>query len=107
MFCWRHMRRGPGRPFKPRFLSFEPRRLEFLPVENGRIVEAPPVYMRADELEAFKLVYLEGLTQEDAATRMGISRGTLWRCLESARKKLAEMLAYKRPLVILPSPSQP
>lgn len=101
------MRRGPGRPFKPRFISFEPRRLEFLPFEDGRAVEGAPIQMSADELEAFKLVYLEGLKQEDAAARMRVSRGTLWRCLESARRKLALMLAERRPLIITPAPGQP
>ena len=42
----------------------------------------------------------EGLTQEEAAERMGVSRGTLWRSLNSARKKIADMLATKRPLII-------
>jgi len=42
----------------------------------------------------------EELTQEEAAKRMGISRGTLWRSLYSARKKIATALAEMRPLII-------
>jgi len=30
----------------------------------------------------------------------GVSRGTLWRCLDSARRKLAIMLAENRPLIV-------
>ncbi len=60
--------------------------------------------MAYDEYEAFRLVYHEGLNQEEAAKRMRISRGTLWRCLESARNKIARMLVEHRPLVVTPAP---
>lgn len=64
----------------------------------------PPILMTPDEVEAFKLVFYEGLTQEEAAKQMGVSRGTLWRCLESARRKLASMLAEVRPLIVTLEP---
>jgi uncharacterized protein len=35
---------------------------------------------------------LEGLNQEEAAQRMGISRRTLWEDLQNARQKIAEAL---------------
>ncbi len=44
------------------------------------------------ELEAVRLVDIEGLTQEEAATRMGISRRSFWNDLEGARKKIATAL---------------
>jgi predicted DNA-binding protein (UPF0251 family) len=59
-----------------------------------------PITMTYDELEALRLIYYEGLTQEEASKRMGISRGTVWRCLESARKKVVTMLVEGRELVI-------
>ncbi|RLI03689.1 hypothetical protein DRO30_00715, partial [Candidatus Bathyarchaeota archaeon] len=34
--------------------------------------------------------------------RMGVSRGTVWRCLENARRKIATMLAENRLLVVTP-----
>jgi predicted DNA-binding protein (UPF0251 family) len=34
----------------------------------------------------------EGLTQEEAGTRMGVSRGTVQRLLAVARKKIIEVL---------------
>lgn len=40
------------------------------------------------ELEALKLVDKENLTQEQAAERMRVSRGTLWRILQEARRKI-------------------
>jgi predicted DNA-binding protein (UPF0251 family) len=45
-----------------------------------------------EEVEVLRLVDLMGLTQEEAASRMGVSRKTLWRDLTSARRKLVEAL---------------
>jgi predicted DNA-binding protein (UPF0251 family) len=45
-----------------------------------------------DELEAMYLCDSEGLTQEEAGTRMGVSRGTVQRLLAVARKKIIEAL---------------
>ncbi len=104
---WRHGWRRVGRPAKPRIIEGEPRYLQFIPVdESGNpIGTSEPIVLYMDEYEAYRLVYLEGLTQEEAAKRMGISRGTLWRCLDNARKKLALMLYTPRPLVVAPGPS--
>ncbi len=41
-----------------------------------------------DELEAMRLCDLEGKQQEEAAQRMGVSRGTIQRLLQSGRRKL-------------------
>jgi len=53
-----------------------------------------------DELEALRLADLEGLYQEQAAEKMGVSRPTFARILESARKKVAEALVKGKGLVI-------
>lgn len=50
------------------------------------------VTLRVEELEAIRLVDLEGLEQEEAAKRMGVSRKTLWTDLKSARKKVVYAL---------------
>jgi len=47
-----------------------------------------------------RLVYLEGRTQEEAAKLMKISRGTLWRALDSGRRKLVQALVERRPIVL-------
>ena len=52
------------------------------------------------ELEAFRLVDMEGLSQEEAGQKMGISRGTIWRLVQSARKKVAQALSEGRPIYI-------
>jgi len=60
-----------------------------------------PIFMNTAELEAFRLVDLEGLSQEEAGKRMGVSRGTVWRLLQSARRKTAQTLTEGRPLQII------
>jgi predicted DNA-binding protein (UPF0251 family) len=60
-----------------------------------------PILIDRAELEAFRLVDLEGLSQEEAGKRMGVSRGTVWRLLQSARKKTAQALTEGRPLQIV------
>ena len=48
--------------------------------------------LEPDEFEAIRLRDLHGLYQEKAARRMGISRQTFGRILESAHKKIADAL---------------
>jgi predicted DNA-binding protein (UPF0251 family) len=55
-------------------------------------VELEEVVLWLDELEALRLADFEGMYQEDAAKRMNISRPTFTRIIESARKKVAEVL---------------
>jgi predicted DNA-binding protein (UPF0251 family) len=61
--------------------------------------------MEMAELEAFRLVDMEGLSQEEAGQRMSVSRGTVWRLVQSARKKTAQVLTEGRPLQIVVSQS--
>lgn len=53
-----------------------------------------------DEIEALKLCDLDGLTQEEAGKRMGVSRGTVQRILSSARRKTAMALAECKAIVL-------
>lgn len=70
---------------------------EFNPEPGSR---KPPVMLEPAELEAMRLVDLEGLSQEEAGGRMGVSRGTVWRLLQSARQKVTTALVEGRPLTI-------
>lgn len=101
---WRHGR-GPGRPMKPRVIKGLPEVSRFIPASpKGNIISGKePLVMTPDELEALRLVDYDGLLQEEAAQRMGVSRGTVWRCLDSARRKVATMLVEGRELVITSS----
>ncbi len=58
------------------------------------------IVLRRDELEALKLCDLEGMVQEQAGERMGVSRGTVQRILTAARKKTAEALISGSALVV-------
>lgn len=49
--------------------------------------------MSLDEFEAIRLADGEGLYQEEAAGRMGVSRTTFARILDSAHRKVADVLA--------------
>lgn len=58
------------------------------------------VNLSVDELEAIRLTALEDLYQADAAGKMGISRQTIGRILESAYKKIADALVNGKALSI-------
>jgi predicted DNA-binding protein (UPF0251 family) len=69
----------------------------------AQIRNLEPVFLEMAELEAFRLVDMQGLSQEAAGQRMGVSRGTVWRLVQSARKKTAQALSEGRPIQIAPS----
>ncbi|HID76319.1 MAG TPA: DUF134 domain-containing protein [Planctomycetaceae bacterium] len=68
----------------PQFTWFKP---AGVPARTLREVE-----LTVDEYEAMRLADYEGLYQEEAAERMGISRQTFGRIVESARNKVAKAL---------------
>lgn len=53
-----------------------------------------------DEFEAIRLLDFEGMTQEEAAEHMNVSRPTLTRIYESARKTIAQALVEGKMIVI-------
>ena len=73
-----------GRAFKPTGVSLR---------------ELKQITLYRDELEVLKLCDDEGLFQEQAGERMGVSRGTVQRILTSARRKTAEALVSGSALV--------
>jgi transposase-like protein len=58
------------------------------------------VALSVDEFEALRLADLEGLYQDEAAIRMGVSRPTFARIVEASRRKVAEALVHGRALRI-------
>lgn len=56
--------------------------------------------LAADEFEAVRLCDVEGMTQAEAGTAMGVSRGTIQRLVCSARKKIVEAILLGQALVI-------
>jgi predicted DNA-binding protein (UPF0251 family) len=88
---WRHRhRRGRiGRLPKPIIIAKASTTDKFTPSPQGN---PETTYIDSAELEAFRLVDLEGLSQEEAGEKMGVSRGTVWRLVQSVRKKTAQAL---------------
>lgn len=77
--------------------------------KSNRIVHEPPIFtdfkpigvkgfslvqvqLSIDEFEAIRLADYEGLSQEEAAEEMEISRPTFTRLIENARKKIADFI---------------
>jgi len=77
----------------PSITSFNPN-----PLRNQE-----PVFIEFAEVEAFRLVDLEGLSQEEAGQKMNISRGTIWRLVQSARRKTAQALSEGKIIYIVTS----
>jgi uncharacterized protein len=89
---------------RARRIGFDPGELCFKPCgQRGRQLET--LTLRPDELEALRLMDLEGLYQEEAAERLGVSRTTLSRTLARARHTVAAALIGGRRLVLEPRSS--
>jgi len=93
----RHRRGLRGRTPTSVYISKQPAAETFTP-HPGESEE--PIILDPAELEAFRLVDFEGLSQEEAGYKMGISRGTVWRLLQQARKKVAQALTEGRGIKI-------
>ncbi len=74
-----------GKAFKPLGIPFS---------------EIDKIKLYPDELEALKLCDVDGLSQEEAGSKMGISRGTVQRILAGARQKTASALTQCKALVL-------
>ena len=101
-------RRRRGRPRKPRWIERQPLTQYFVPrlrdsQSQSSVEKSASIVLTAAEHEVLRLIDLEGLTQEEAGERMGVSRGTVWRTLQSARRKVTEALVEGRKLTVAPS----
>ncbi|NVM53211.1 MAG: DUF134 domain-containing protein [Candidatus Helarchaeota archaeon] len=109
-WCKGKGRRGRGRPCFYRNIAKLPEAKGFKPIEPMDSYSEPPISEKSsstipisldlDELEAMRLVDGENLTQEEAGALMGISRGSIWRLLQSGRKKLITAIFEKREIRI-------
>jgi len=79
------------RPHCPRRVDALPPQTYFKP-RGVPVSELEEIRLSVDELEALRLADLEGLYHEEAAARMNVSRATFGRIVESARRKVAEVL---------------
>ena len=88
-----------ARPEKPRRIGRFHGGGAFQPV-GVRPADLATETIRADELEALRLADVEGLYQEAAAERMGVSRTTFSRILARARTAVARSVIEGRMLVV-------
>jgi predicted DNA-binding protein (UPF0251 family) len=88
---------------KCRYVNGEPAVTVYKPAGVPRN-QLDSVEIGLDEVEALRLADREGLYQEAAAARMGISRPTFSRLIESARRKLAEALLEGKMIVFQGGP---
>jgi predicted DNA-binding protein (UPF0251 family) len=79
------------RPLTTRRIGTKLRGQVFRP-ETASSPDTAPANLTLDGLEALRLADVEGLYQEEAARRMGISRPTFARVLASARSLVADAL---------------
>ncbi|TXT55406.1 MAG: hypothetical protein BAJATHORv1_40317 [Candidatus Thorarchaeota archaeon] len=94
----RRRRRGRrGRlPIQPE-ISTIPEARKMIPEPSS---EGEQIFLDAAEFEAIKLVDYDGMYQEQAGQIMGVSRGTIWRFLQSGRSKIVQSILEARPLVL-------
>jgi predicted DNA-binding protein (UPF0251 family) len=91
-------RRGRrGRFPKPVTIPIPPRVDQFIPQPRAPV---SAISIEPAEIEVLRLVDLEGLSQEQAGKEMGVSRGTIWRLVQSARRKTAQALTEGRILQV-------
>ncbi len=88
-----------GRPVNCRSVEGLPKVTCFLP-EGVPPSRQQNVVLSVDEVEAMRLADLLGMYQEDAASRMKISRQTFGRIVQSARKKVADALVEGKTICI-------
>jgi predicted DNA-binding protein (UPF0251 family) len=87
------------RPRKRRLLDRAPQPAIYKPA-GVALDRLRRVALLQEELEALRLADLEGLTQEEAARRMGVSRSTFQRVVAQARRQVALALAEGHALQI-------
>ncbi len=87
------------RPKCPRQINSLPRSTYFKP-RGIPVSSLEEVVLTVDEFEAMRLADYEGLYQEQASEKMKISRQTFGRILESAHRKVADVLIHGKAMRI-------
>jgi predicted DNA-binding protein (UPF0251 family) len=87
------------RPKSDRIVSEPPLYTEFKPIGVAGI-SLKQILLSLDEYEASRLADYRGLSHEEAADEMNISRSTFSRLIEQARKKIADFLIHGKLLTI-------
>lgn len=79
--------------FNPNITYFKP---QGVPMRNLEIIE-----LTTEEMEAYRLRYINDLEQQEAADKMNTSQSTYQRILYSAYKKIADALVNGKAIKII------
>jgi predicted DNA-binding protein (UPF0251 family) len=88
-----------SRPKHKRFLTHPPAMEGFKPF-GVPMRDLEPVVLLFEEYDSMRLCDYEGLTQEQAAAQMGISRPTFTRIYEKARRSIARAFVEGKAIFI-------
>ncbi|MGC8983541.1 MAG: DUF134 domain-containing protein [Desulfurococcaceae archaeon] len=100
--CRRGWMRRRGPPLPPSAGPSVPEGVLYIPVKPSESLDVKDCVEIYDyEVRALAYVHIEGLTMEEAAGRMGVSKATFWRILEGARFKIAKALSEGKPLKLV------
>ena len=91
---------GHGRRGRQRMRAGRPRVQPEIEKDFTTITGPAPLQLSPSELEALRLADEENLIQEEAAVKMKISRGSFWRILTSARRKVTTALLTGKEITV-------
>ncbi|MEA2070027.1 MAG: DUF134 domain-containing protein [Asgard group archaeon] len=86
-----------GRPLKEILVEDLPEVKEFIP--KPKFSDEAEILTIA-EYEALRLVDLDGYTQHETGELMGISQATVWRLIQSGRRKIIQAISEGKTLKI-------
>lgn len=61
----------------------------FAELSSNPHTNSTPILIQSAEMQVLRLVDLMGLSREESGFKMGVSRGAMWRLVQSARQKTA------------------
>lgn len=88
-----------ARPQKDRIVTCDPTISYFKP-RGVPLRQMEEVRLTIDQMEALRLADLEGLSQQEAGLRMGVSRATFGRIIQQARKVVAEAIIKGKAILL-------
>lgn len=89
-----------ARPAKCRRICQEPRIDRFVPENEIDTAVVENIQLTLDEYETIRLLDYIGMTQEECAKQMDVSRTTVTAIYDSARKKLADAIVNGKRLIM-------
>ena len=88
-----------ARPINPRKVFSRPKIKGFIPM-GFYSSDLDTIYLSVEEYESIRLKDYMGLSQLESSEHMGVSRPTLTRIYDKARKKIAEALCEGKQVLI-------